>query len=74
MAQLNYNQAVRAMENRQAFKGNTLWAQWENGEYCVYSYRTLMLRENAEGVWFNETKYSVTTSKHQNYIRRAFNL
>lgn len=74
MAQANYKQCVQAMRNRQAFKGNTLSGAWDGKTYKVWSYSTLMLETDETGtpVWFNGNRYSVTTSKHQNYIRQAF--
>ena len=39
--------------------------------YEVYSYSTL-IAEFYEGVWYlNDTTYSVTTSKHQTFVRWA---
>jgi hypothetical protein len=74
MAQANYKQCVTAMRDRKNFRGNTLWGEWQGGAYRVYSYRTLMLETDSQGtpVFFNDSRYSVTTSKHQNYIRQAF--
>ncbi len=42
-------------------------------EYVVWSYRTVIARYNfANGEWWiNENKYSVTTSKQQNIIKRV---
>lgn len=40
-------------------------------EYVVFSYDTPIAWHTAEGWYIVEQKFSVTTSKHQNYIRRA---
>jgi len=39
--------------------------------YVVYSYGTPIAWHTAEGWYVVEQKFSVTTSKHQNYVRRA---
>ena len=39
--------------------------------YVVYSYRTPIAWHTPEGWYVVEQKFSVTTSKHQNYVRRA---
>lgn len=40
-------------------------------DYMVYSYNTPIAWRTAEGWYVVEQKFSVTTSKHQNYVRRA---
>jgi len=39
--------------------------------YWVYSYSTPIAWYTSEGWYVVEQKFSVTTSKHQNYVRRA---
>lgn len=39
--------------------------------YIVYSYNTPIAWYSDKGWFIPDTKYSVTTSKHQNYVRRA---
>ena len=39
--------------------------------YVVYSYGTPIAWHTAEGWYVVEQKFSVTTSKHQNFVRRA---
>lgn len=53
---------------------HSMSAVWSGDEYLVYSYRTLIAsRNSATGeTWIDPTKYSVTTSKQQNLIRRAW--
>ena len=42
------------------------------GLYVVYSYRTPIAWHNNHGAWYLVSqKFSVTTSKHQNLIKRA---
>jgi hypothetical protein len=40
-------------------------------DYWVYSYNTPIAWHTADGWYVVEQKFSVTTSKHQNYVRRA---
>lgn len=40
-------------------------------DYVVFSYDTPIAWHSAEGWYVVEQKFSVTTSKHQNYVRRA---
>ena len=40
-------------------------------DYAVYSYGTPIAWHTAEGWYVVSQKFSVTTSKHQNYVRRA---
>ena len=67
----------------QEFQGNSLHARWENFNevtgkktYAIYSYSTLMAYVTVDdgAIWENEQRYSVTTSKHMNYVRRGFAL
>ena len=76
MAQANYKQAVTAMSNLKPFKGNTLWGETVAGAYYIHSYNTIMARVAVINgtptvTYLNTRKYSVTTSKHQNYILQA---
>ena len=49
------------------FKGNSMYAEWVNDIYTVYSYQTAIASwEKGYGTWLNHGKYSVTTSRHQN--------
>lgn len=43
----------------------------DSGGYVVYSYGTPIAWRTASGWYVVEQKFSVTTSKHQNYVRRA---
>jgi hypothetical protein len=40
-------------------------------DYVVMSYRTPIAWHSAEGWYVVKQKFSVTTSKHQNYVRRG---
>ena len=76
MSYTNYKDAVDKIIAREAFKGNTLWAYRNDDEYLVFSYATPIAVFNFDTkVWtLNDTKYSVTTSKHQTIVRRALDV
>lgn len=71
----NYKTISTKVRNRENFKGNTMWGAWLNStQYTIFSYSTPIAEiDTLTGkVWVNPRKYSVTTSKHQNIIRRAW--
>ena len=73
---------MKEMErNLQAFKtcrASNLLAVKNEGEfsYVIYSYATPICKVTLHGSvqWFDSRYYSPTTSRHQNIIRRAFNI
>lgn len=73
----NYKTIERKLANREAFRGNSLWASWLNStQYTVFSYSTPIAEiDTLTGkVWVSDKKYSNTTSRGQNLIKRAWNL
>lgn len=71
----NYKTIARKLANLEPFRGNTLTAVYVGEVYKVFSYSTLIAEVgNMGNRLLNETKYSVTTSKHQNIIRRAWGI
>jgi len=67
-------QAEQLLATQQPFTTGTLSAKYDSaGNYCVFSYDTLIagITKNG-GIELNEKKYSVTTSKHLNIIKRAW--
>lgn len=71
----NYRTIETKLENRQPFSGNSLNGFWDaqTGYYVVYSYNTLIASLELGGKrWVNPSKYSTTTSRHQNLIKRAW--
>lgn len=74
MATPNYKQIETLLANRQTFThGYSMRAELEGNTYVVYSYNTVIARYFGDtGKWWvNENKYSVTTSKQQNIIKRV---
>lgn len=59
------------LANLTPFKGNSMYAEHaDNGDYVVYSYWTEIGRVTTSGeVIIPDTRYSVTTSKQQGYVR-----
>ena len=71
----NYKTIETKLANREAFRGNSLHAFYLGEVYKVYSYYTLIAEiGNMGNKLVNSQKYSVTTSRHQNLIRRAWGL
>lgn len=71
---MNYKEVEEALETLTPFKhGDSMSAENVSGMYRVYSYRTEIARFNhIENVWYvNSSKYSATTSKQQNIVRRV---
>ena len=65
---------------RVQFKASSMRGEWYypygsiplyDNSYVVYSYSTA-IAEYHDGVWYvNDTKYSVTTARHQDYVNRG---
>ena len=58
---------------------NSMSARWDDDVYVVYSYRTVIATTNTRGggdriCWVSPEKYSTTTSRQQNLIRRVWGL
>lgn len=78
----NYKVIENKLRNLESFNGNSMTAKSNQTnsrfEYKIYSYNTLIAEtvwDGSEGEWFtwvNPNKYSVTTSRHQNIIKRVW--
>ena len=74
-----YEQIETKLRNLEPFRGNSMMGlldEW--GSYKVYSYSTqiaqaYMTASGVRGIMNNE-KFSTTTSRHQNLIRKAWKL
>lgn len=80
----NYQTIARKLSDLESFTGNSLTAKvektWGTFSYRVYSYATLIAEKTWDGAegewhtWLNPDKYSTTTSRHQNLIRKAWGI
>lgn len=72
----NYQDIEKALEELRPFKGNSLNAvATSDGGYLVFSYSTPIASVAKDGArQLDATKYSKTTSHHQNIIKRAWGL
>ena len=70
----NYKTIEQKLANLEPFHGNSLSAYWNGGGYYVESYTTVIARDMFGTKEVSSAKYSVTTSKHQNLIKRAWGL
>ena len=77
MEYTNYKQAPNAVAQMLNFKGNTMSGWWlDSSQYVVFSYAKEIGRYDrlTDKLTINAEKYSVTTSRHQNIVRRAWGL
>ena len=72
----SYKTIETKLANRQPFTGNSLKGYWEGNTYRVISYNTLIatLEEGGGPRWVSPEKYSQTTSRQQNLIKRAWGI
>ena len=72
MSNISYRQIPAALDNLQAFTGNSMTGYRQGNLYTVFSYHTIMLSLNVVTgeYWQNENHYSPTTSHHQNILKR----
>jgi hypothetical protein len=75
----NYKAIATKLANREPFTGNSLKAYWvsvDGGhEYQVISYNTVIARsKHLDNAWVSPERYSNTTSRAQNLIKRAWGL
>ena len=69
----NYRTIQEKLQTLTPFKGNSMSGDWDEDTFVVYSYRTIIATSTREGhAWATPERYSVTTSKHQGYVRRAW--
>lgn len=74
-AQANYREIEKYLERFKPFKGNSAYAIFKDPYYIVYSYKTEILKYDTEDrkvVYFDDKKYSSTTSRLQNLIKKIF--
>lgn len=72
MAHSNYKEIQTHLKYKQEFTHGSCGAEYENGTYRVYSYNTLIaVFKDSKCTYFNEDKFSMTTSRLQNMIRKV---
>ena len=68
----NYRTIEHKLRNRETFRGNSMHGFWNGNTFEVYSYRTIIaMHRDGIGAVIDK-KYSTTTSRHQNLIRKAW--
>jgi len=76
---INARLAMNEIVHKRDFNAGNFWGRWEDdkgqGEYRIFSYRQCIgTYYLADATWILDgKKYSMTTSKHQNYLKRAIN-
>ena len=72
----SYKVISQKLQNREPFRGNSLWAELgSDGVYRVWSYSTKIAIAFPDGQReLDRQRYSVTTSKHQSLIARAWGM
>jgi len=75
---ITLKEAEKALSQLNAFNAGNLSARWESngtmiGTFTVYSYSTpIATLDPNRSVWFTDKRYSVTTSKHLNIVKKAW--
>lgn len=70
----NYQEIEKDLiPNRKSFRHPSMHATNTGTYYDIYSYSTKICEIDlvTGQIWIDETKYSVTTSKQQNLVKRA---
>ena len=70
-----YKEMGQYLKTLQPFKGNSVTATNQKGIYTVLSYDTVILvaRSADDVLYYDSRKYSNTTSRLQNILKRVFN-
>jgi hypothetical protein len=68
----NYKTIEHKLNTLTPFKGNSMSGDWYDNRFIVYSYRTPIGYSTLTGFAIEDRKYSVTTSRHQNLLRRVW--
>jgi hypothetical protein len=68
----SYKEIEQRLDTLTPFKGNSMSGVWHGNTFIVYSYKTPIGYSSLSGFAIEERKYSVTTSRHQNLLRRVW--
>lgn len=76
---LKMNEVVNAIKEGKSFRASNLIAMVDGNNYLIYSHATLIAKAEKWCEWykltyFDNTYYSVTTSKYQRLILQGFYL
>jgi hypothetical protein len=71
---ITLEQATAHLEQDLGFNAGNLTAVNTDKGYQVFSYGTLIASRKGVESWITDTKYSITTSKHTNLIKKAWGL
>ena len=70
-----YKEMEAKLRNKEPFDGNSVTARINSfGYYVIESYATTIYEDKGEHIYFDNSYYSVTTSKLQNMLIDIFNL
>lgn len=69
-----YSSIETKLKDHKKFNGNSSRGFWDSGTYRVYSYDTEIANYNyhTKEFWIDSKRYSVTTSRLQNIIRKVW--
>lgn len=70
----NYREVQDYLTRGVPFRHRSISAEHVGDVYTVKSYSTVIAKWSPLCKWTDDSKYSVTTSKHQSYIRKAWSL
>jgi hypothetical protein len=70
---LNRKEVIAAIARLDDFSSHTksMRGEWQGAIYVVYSYNQWIGQTDGTHWNLNDQRYSVTTSRHQSYLRRA---
>ena len=75
----NYKEIETKLDRLEPFTGNSMKAKWHSLTYAVYSYDTIIATYTRSETdpyqqlfWVTDEKYSVTTSRHINLVKRVW--
>jgi hypothetical protein len=76
MSKQNYKEIENSLTVLDNFKGNSAEGEWIGDVYAVFSYNTIIATyDRSDGKrWVCPNKYSVTTSRLQNMVRRVWSV
>ena len=71
---VNYSILEERLARFVPFNGNSMSGAWDDDVFFVYSYSTIIASHHSKDDtrFLNSKKYSATTTRHQNIVRRAW--